>query len=470
MTYLIDVSGYLVRYSMTLMAGLIAGSLTGCAAYHARALPNSPDSLEHLPTPHIRVSTLHLPGLAPHPFDASHGLDMTDAAILAVLNSPALKTLRAREHATAAQAFAAGLLPGPQLAYSRDRPTGNTTGLVTGRSVGLAYDLNALVASHYEKNAARAAAHEADLKVLWAEWQTAQQARLLFIQVTHDRRKLSLLKQLRQALDSRYQKLRGALQDGDVSYGVLGLELAAVQDVDAQVRGIETDLSDAQFALNELLGLAPDVHLDLITSHDNAVSPSEQAIAKALMVLPERRPDLIGLQYAYRSADLQVRQAVLAQFPAINLGISRANDTSNVKTTGLTVGITFPFIAGGPASVHAAEAGRDAVWQEYQARLDSAVSSVHALATDLKLVSTQLDRMNASLTDSANTVSVSGAAYARGDLTATEYYNLAITALNSQLQAVDLATEQAQLQLALSTQLGMPPADLEHLVYKEPSK
>ncbi|HEX6549223.1 MAG TPA: TolC family protein [Gammaproteobacteria bacterium] len=459
-----------MRYLKWLMTGLMAGSLAGCATYHARALPTVPDTRTRVPAPRIRVESLHLPGLAPHPFDASHGLDTTDVAILAVLNDPALKTLRAREHASAAQAFAAGLLPGPQLAYSVDRPAGDTAGLVTGHSVGLSYDLNALVASHYEKNVARATAQQADLDILWAEWQTAQQARLLFVQVVHDRQKLALLKQLRQALDSRYQNLRRALQDGDIGYDVLGLELAAVQDVDGRVRGIETDLSDAQFSLNALLGLAPDVHLDLIAGSGNNSSPSDQEIDTALKALPERRPDLIGLQYAYRSADEQVRQAVLAQFPAINLGINRANDTSNVKTNGFSIGLTFPFIAGGPASVHAAETGRDAVWQEYQARLDAAVSDVHSVAADLKLVSAQLARIQTSLPESANSVHAAGMAYARGDLTATDYYNLAITALNSQLQAVDLAAEQQQLQIALSTQLGLPPADLEHLALKEPSK
>lgn len=459
-----------MRYLKWLTTGLVAGSLAGCAAYHARALPTAPDTSAHVPAPQIRVETLHLPGLAPHPFDARHGLDATDVAILAVLNDPALKTLRARENASAAQAFAAGLLPGPQVAYSVDRPAGNTAGLVTGRSVGLAYDLNALVASHYRKRAARATAQQADLDILWAEWQTAQQARLLFLQIVHDRQKLALLEQLRQALDSRYQNLRRTLQDGDVTYDVLGLELAAVQDVDARVRSIEIDLSDAQFALNELLGLAPGVHLDLITNSGNPPSPSDQEIDAALKTLPERRPDLIGLQFAYRSADAQVRQAVLAQFPAINFGINRANDTSNVKTNGFSIGITFPFIAGGPASVHAAEAGRDAVWQEYQARLDTAVSSVHTLAADIKLVSAQLARIQTSLPESENTVHVAEAAYARGDLTATDYYNLAITALNSQLQAVDLASEQQQLRIALSTQLGLPPADLKHLALNESSK
>lgn len=454
-----------------LIAGLVTGSLlAGCAAYHARALPAGPDTHAQLPAPQIKVKTLHLPGLVPHPFDASHGLDMTDVAILAVLNDPALKTLRAREHASAAQAFAAGLLPGPQLSYSRDQPTGDTTGLVTGRSVGLAYDLNALVASHYQKAAARDTAQQADLDVLWAEWQTAQQARMLFVQILHDQQKLALLKQLRQALDGRYQNLKQALQQGDIGYDTLGLELAAIQDVDARVSTIERDVSDARFTLNQMLGLAPDIQLELAAGPGDVSIPSDQEIDSALKVLPERRPDLIGLQYAYQSADEDVRRAVMAQFPAINLGINRANDTSNVKTSGISIGITFPFIAGGPASVHAADAGRDAVWQEYQQRLDEASSQVHTLAADFKLVDAQLMRLQTDFPQTRDTLQAAHTAYARGDLTSTDYYNLAITALNSRLQAVDLETERQQLRIALFTQLGLPPADLHHLALEETSQ
>lgn len=459
-----------MRYLRWPMAGLVVCGLAGCALYHARALPTTTDTRATPSVPPVKVESLHLPGLVPHPFDARQGLDMTDVAILAVLNDPALKVLRAREHASATQAFAAGLLPGPQLSYSRDKPTGNTAGLVTGRSIGLAYDLNALVASHFEKSAARATAKQADLDVLWAEWQTAQQARQLFIQVLHDQRKLALLKQLRKVMDDRYRNLQQALKDGDVAYGTLGLELAAMQDVDARVNTIERDASDAHFALNQLLGLAPDTQLDLVSDDISEPAPSSQEIESALKKIAERRPDLIGLRYAYQGADEEVRRAVMAQFPAINVGINRANDTSDVKTAGLSIGITFPFIAGGPAAVHAAEAGRDAVWQEYQERLDAAVSNVHTVTADLALVRTQLARIRTALPENRNTVSVAYAAYVRGDLTATDYYNLAITALDSQLQAEDLETEKQQLELALSTQLGLPSADLKHIALQETNK
>src|SRR5690348_11659409 len=94
---------------------LAALLLTGCAVYSAQPLPDKPDLAPRVPDLKVDVRSLHLPDLAPHPYDPARGLDMGDAAILAVLNNPRLRTARSEAHASRAQSFAAGLLPGPQL-------------------------------------------------------------------------------------------------------------------------------------------------------------------------------------------------------------------------------------------------------------------------------------------------------------------------------------------------------------------
>src|SRR5215469_680408 len=182
------------------VAPLAALWLAGCAVYSARPLPDKTDLAPKVPDLKVDVQTLHLPGLAPHAYDPAKGLDMTDAAILAVINNPGLRTARQEAHAARAQSFAAGLLPGPQLTGSRDKPaSGNSTpGLVTGKSVGLDYDLGALLTSGAEKGAAEAQAQQADLDLLWEEWQVAQEARVLFLQCRGDREKLALLGDLKQ--------------------------------------------------------------------------------------------------------------------------------------------------------------------------------------------------------------------------------------------------------------------------------
>ena len=442
---------------------LVALLLTGCAVYSARPLPDKPDLSPWVPDLKVDVRSLHLPDLAPHPYDPARGLDMGDVAILAVLNNPRLRTARSEAHASRAQSFAAGLLPGPQLTASRDRPSSDNTatGLVTGKSEGLDYDLGALFTSGAEKASAQAQAEQADLDLLWEEWQVAQEARVLFLQCHDDRQKLALLSDLRQAMQARYDAEHSVLKSGDIALDSLSIDLAALQDVQSRTDALLQDENDSCSALDGVLGLAPGVQLTLLDPEPpEPIAPEN--IETALAKLPERRPDLVALQRGYKAQDEEVWRAVLAQFPSIGVGINRANDTSNVRTTGFSLSLNFPFLFGGPSTVHAAKAQRDALWQAYQQRLDETHAEVRAAAADLDLLQEELETLRSSEADAGQVTQAAARAFARGDLTAPAYYDLTIAGLNRRLQAFDLETQIQQFHLALATLLGMPPEDLKH--------
>lgn len=408
------------------------------------------------------VSNIHLPGLKPHPFDPAKGLDMTDVAILAVVNNPALRTARAQARAGEAQAFVAGLLPGPQINYSLDQPIHQASQYTNAYSAGLAYDLTALLTHDAAKVAARANAKQVDLNLLWQEWQVAQQARILFVDCLENSRKLALLEKLRDNMQSRYATERLAYTAGNVSLASLGLDLAALQNVQTLAGSVATGRNAACRSLDEILGLDPGTTLNLVAGGDARISPGRSVLEKALAMLPERRPDLLALQYGYKSQDENVWRAVLAQFPGINFGITRGQDTSDVHTTGFSVNIGFPFLTGGTAAVHAASATRNALWQQYQQRLDEAVSEVQLIRADLGVLERELADARVTVPDARQMLTSARAAYARGDLTAPAYYDLSMAALNRELGTMDLEAQQQQLQIALETLLGLPPQDLQH--------
>ena len=64
----------------------------------------------------IDAGKMPLPELRTHRFDPDDGLDITEVAMLAVANNPDLRLARDDAHIARAQAFAAGLLPDPQIA------------------------------------------------------------------------------------------------------------------------------------------------------------------------------------------------------------------------------------------------------------------------------------------------------------------------------------------------------------------
>ncbi|MDE2196752.1 MAG: TolC family protein [Gammaproteobacteria bacterium] len=456
--------------SRFLIACLLMGGLCACALYHARPLPQQPDLHAGIQPLQVDAGQFHLPGLKPHPFDPAKGLDMTDVAILAVVNNPALRSARAQARAGEAQAFVAGLLPGPQLNYSLDHPTHQAPQYVNAHSAGIAYDLTALLTHGAAKAAARASARQVDLDLLWQEWQVAQQARVLFVDCVTNERKLELLTRLRAGMQSDYAAERQAYAAGNLALDGLALNLAALQGVETRTANTATTRNGACRSLNEVLGLQPAVSLKLVADDDaDAHAPALAALDESLAQLPQRRPDLLALQYGYRSQDELVWRAVLAQFPGISFGITRAQDTSDVHTTGFNVSIGFPFLTGGSAAVHAAEATRDALWNVYQQRLDEAASEIKLIHADLGVLDSELAHARAAAPEAQQMLAGARAAYARGDLTAPAYYDLSIAALNRQLGTLDLGAQRQQLQIALETLLGLPPQDLLHPPVNEQS-
>lgn len=448
------------RHSIVLV--ITCGALTACAAYHSRPLPEKPDLARELTPIRVDLDKIRIPDLSAHPYTPNAGLDMTDAAIVAVINNPQLRSSRANAHAAYVQSFAAGLLPGPQVSGSQDRPVGsNPPGTTTASSIGLSYDFTSLLTSGAEQASAEAKAKQADLDLLWEEWQVAQQARVLFLQCRSAQAKVALLAKLTQRVKDRYTAEQDALAAGDVAFDTLSVDLAALQDVEQRSADAVRQSTDQCAALNAFLGLDPEVPLKLIAPTDPAAVPAAE-IDAALADLPQRRPDLVALRYGYAAADADVRKAVLAQFPSISLGITRATDNSDIHSIGFNVVLGFPFIFGGPKQVHSTEATRDALWQAYQQRLDETDAEVRQTQADLDLVNTQLRSLRAGEGDAQRMSDAAAIAYDRGDLSAPAYYDVANSAINRQIAGIDLAVEALQLHIALETLLGLPPRDFKH--------
>ncbi|MDE2000287.1 MAG: TolC family protein, partial [Burkholderiales bacterium] len=189
--------------------------LAGCASYQAQPLPQTPTAqvaLKHLT---IDVSSLPRGPLRRHRFDPSDGLDEDEVAMLAVANNPDLRLARADLGVVHAQAYAADLLPDPQLNLTRDFAAPAVPGTVSAFSLAPSVDLAALIAHPAVQDAARSEARRANLTLLWQEEQTITQARLLFTRAIFQSRQVHLLDQTRAVLDARNQRAQAALARGD---------------------------------------------------------------------------------------------------------------------------------------------------------------------------------------------------------------------------------------------------------------
>ncbi|MFN2219024.1 MAG: TolC family protein, partial [Anaerolineae bacterium] len=226
------------RAAALLLPGMVV-ILVGCASYQSHPLSKHPELVSD-PVPLVTETMKHLPKDAQrHRFDPSNGLDLTEIGTLAVVNNPDLRAQRAKLGIADAQVFSAQLVPDPQIATTLDRPMGSPTGLVDAWGLGLSYDIIPLVTRQARIEAERKGQSQVRLDLLWAEWQTVQQARSLAVRSQLEQRRLRLLNEMLALYKKRYERSSKGLSEGNITLDVNGTDLTAVLDTMSQINQLE---------------------------------------------------------------------------------------------------------------------------------------------------------------------------------------------------------------------------------------
>ena len=428
--------------------------LSGCAAYRAKPLDLQASFPHKIPRPGIDLARLQVPHLAPHRFDPRDGLDVTEVAMLAVANNPELKLARDKAGIARAQAFAAGLLPDPQLSVGADFPTNDVSGSSsTATSVGLSYDFESLITHRVAKAAGHARLRQADLELLWQDWQVVARARRLFVRSMVQNRLLRLLQDERTLLARRYAHVRQALREGNTTVDVADADLAALQDSERRINDLQRRRNRTHHELNQLLGISPEVDLPLVGQA--TAPPLDEAQVKALTArLACRRPDLLALQAGYRSGDLSYRRAILEQFPALNVGLTRASDTSNVHTLGFSVSLNLPLFNRNRGKIAVTKADRQRLYDEFETRLMEARSTISRILADQKLLEAQRARVRRGIALQEKAVKDSEAAFRAGNIDEMTYLTLRTSLIKNRIALVNLGQTILDQRIALQILLG----------------
>ena len=440
------------------LAWMLVLLLGGCATYQPLPLDQRAHAVDNPADIKVDPVVLHLFPQRPHRFDPSHGLGMTDVAILAVANNPQLKLARAERGIAHAQAFAAGLLPDPVLDLARGVPTAGPSETSTF-DLGLAYDVEAILAHPLAVRAAKASEQAVDLNVLWMEWQVAGAARQLFVRAVYQAKMLALLRKEAGTLAWQHAQLTRASSEGDVSQTAVAADLATLQAVEARVHDTERQCLKTRQALDALLGLSPQVELHL-TGPTAIQVPSDDTASRALATLSRRRPDLLALQAGYHSADARYRQAILQQFPAIQVGLSKARDADGIYTRGLQVSLTLPLFNRNRGDIARAKATRKKLHVEYTLRLTQAQDQVEQILQDQKLLVQQRAQLQHATASASATAQRMRAIVTPGDVSSLTLAQLQTNAWDRQLDVLAIDETMLEQQAAVGTLLGeAPPAE-----------
>lgn len=439
------------KQAIVLLAALV---LDACSTYQPMPLSDKPATLQEIPHLTIDAKQLPLPELPAHPFAPSdEGLDITDIAILAVVNNPDIKAARNDAKIAHAQAFSASLLPDPQLGLSADFNRNPDAGTTKGYSIGPSYDFGSLLTHSSLRAAADAESTKTDLTLLWQEWQVVVQARLLFIRLTQSDKLEKLLQQHHDFYTQRYDRNQEALKRGLITVDVATSALVSMQDIEKQINDLEHQNNQSRHDLNELLGLAPNVYVPL---RGAAVLPplDNAGIEEMTAHIAQRRPDLIALQYGYKAEDERYRAAIIAQFPALTLGLTRARDTTNVYSQGFNVSFSLPIFNRNRGNIAIEKATRQKLYDDYQQRIDVSRNDIDRILTEQSINRRQLVQVDANVQLLEQQKTNVQSAYAHRSIDEVLLSAVDIALLAKQTEQLALEQSMLEQQVALQSLLG----------------
>jgi outer membrane protein TolC len=246
-----------------------------------------------------------------------------------------------------------------------------------------------------------------------------------------------------------------------MTLSVFAPELGAGADAQKQLDDFERQQATRRRDLAILLGLAPDVAIELDDRIDLPALDTD-AVRAGLPDLADRRPDLIALQLGYRAQEDKVRGAILAQFPALAFGFSGGRDTSDVHTFGPQITLDLPLFDRNQGNIAQERATREQLHAEFEARLIAANSEVEALLAERQVLQTQLVAKRQLLASNAAIAANAQKAFSDGDLDTRSYVDL-VTSHNARQQdilAMESTLLEQQVAIAALIGAGMPAATL----------
>ena len=431
-------------------AGLFAALfMSGCATYQPKPLPTAPD-LAQVSALTVPASQFEIPGLKPHSFP-TNGLDETAIVTLAVFNNPDLKAARLQAGVADAQLLEAGLLPDPQVSGGLGQ-----SAFHTGYSIGLSEDLQALITRGAAEGRGQGARPAGESGNSLAGMAGGRKGAGIIHSIP--RRRTASADGRRDArlagrpLSSGRGRARTGQRDSKHGFrrphGADGRGHA----VGSTPTRRESDPPRIESIAGTQTGREPPLDR---SNGSQPLSPSQfQAASAALriagLICSPCKPGI-------KARSSVLREAVLAQFPAMSAGVEQARDpVEGVNTIGLTVNMTLPLFNRNRGQIAIQQATRAVLCQTYQARLDQAVSDADQVWKAAQIMARQLRGLNARLPALEQTASAAEKSFQQVNLDAGAYASLRFNFLTEQANAIRLRTLLEQAQSALTTLLGLP--------------
>ena len=433
------------------IAAAAAALLGGCALYHPLPLAQGPDLTKQLSALRTQIPAAG-PGEPARRIATDRPLDIDDVGLLAVLNDPQLRSERGQVDVAQAGLLQSSLLPNPVASVSYGALLGGGDGVTPAWSASLTEDVKSILTYHTREKSARLQLRQVNADLLWQEWQLAQKARLLALDLYYGRQSLDLGRRELALLDHEVAEVQAATRAGNLDLSALAPLLTAKATAEQTVATLGiTELQNWQ-ALDALLGLDPQVRFPIAAP---ALPPLPTDLAPLLADLPDRRPDLVALRLGYRSADEDVRTAIIGQFPAFALGGQWAQDNTNVRSGGPTATFDLPVFDRNQGEVAQASATRLLLHEQYQSRLDDAFGTVRGLQSQIRRLTDDVRSASIAAASAEKMSQAAQRAYAQGNMDQRSLSDFETTGMDRRIEALALERSLGETQITLTVELGL---------------
>ncbi len=443
------------RRAVARVAGWAAAALLGgCATYHALPLARAPNLSPRLSGLRTEVPALRA-GAAARRVDLDAPLSIGDIGMLAVLNDPALRSERGYLGLAQASLLQASLLPNPLASVTFEPLLSH--GVSPSWSASLTEDVGAILTYHTRVKSARFALGQVNADLLWREWQVAQQGRVLALDLYWNGRSVVLARREVKLLDQEVRAVRSATEARVLGLAALAPLLAAQASAEQFLATAALTQQQGWQQLDALLGLTPGVRFAIAAP---VLAPMPSSLEPLIARLPERRPDLVALRLGYRSADENVRTAIIGQFPALVLGGQWDQDNTNTRNAGPTAAFGLPIFDRNQGQIAAARATRRLLHEQYQSRLDQAAGAAQGLMARIGRLTRDVSRARREARTAESFSRAARRAYSEDNLDSRSLVDYETTALRRRIEAntLELSLGEARIALTVDLGLGLPRA------------
>ncbi|GMR04616.1 MAG: hypothetical protein BMS9Abin23_0516 [Thermodesulfobacteriota bacterium] len=385
--------------STFVFALLVVFFLTCSVAVNAASIvPLSEQAVTETPEAEVVKILVRLdarPPLKAVSFDDRDGLNIMEAALMAVMINPGLVKVRERKGLKGPQLVKAGILAPLKLAYSVKGARGSPGGKQTPQP-GLGRKIMTRVAGLSAGAARRDKSGLVEIDAAWREWQVFVAARLYFSRREGAQRRVKTLRGLRNVYKGLFKAIQkhspGKRGDNDLSAARSGFDGAR-----ENLKKAEEYLDLVRVQLSHVLGIPPSVTVKLERRPDAPYRGKLPAAKALLKDMDKKRLDLIALKTGIQDEDGRLRGRILSRFPQIDVTVPQnpAAYENLFSKSGINIGIPVLRLDHGFISVGEAESGE--LMEVYKERLDEAKQLVPLIIVNMKRSTDRLAEIDRAL-------------------------------------------------------------------------